>query len=145
MPLDGIYAPSTADWARTQAERYEATDGREANELRGRPVIILTTVGAKTGMLRKTALMRGEHDGRYVVVASKGGAPEHPAWYWNIRKNPHVELQDGPDKRDYIARELAGLEREEWWARACEAWPPYADYQAKTDRVIAVFVLDPVD
>ena len=106
MPLTGDYAPSTAGWARKQAERYEASDGAEASDLRGRPVIVLTSVGAKTGKLRKTALMRVEHDGDYAVVASMGGAPKHPVWYYNLKANPHVELQDGPAKRDYRAREV---------------------------------------
>ena len=108
MPLTGDYAPSTAGWARKQAERYEASDGAEASDLRGRPVIVLTSVGAKTGKLRKTALMRVEHDGDYAVVASLGGAPKHPVWYYNLKANPHVELQDGPTKRDYRAREVSG-------------------------------------
>jgi len=111
--------------------------------LRGKPIIVLTTVGARTGALRKTALMRVEHDGRYAVVASKGGAPAEPKWASNMRKHPHVELQDGAVKRDYTARELSGAERDAWWARAVEAWPDYAEYQKKTDRVIAVFALDP--
>ena len=145
MPLTGDYAPSTSDWARKQAEAFEASDGAEANLLRGKPIIVLTTVGAKTGALRKTALMRVEHDGRYAVVASRGGAPEAPQWYWNLRKNPHVELQDGAVKRDYLARELSGEERSEWWARAVEAWPDYDNYQTKTDRLIAVFLLEPVE
>ncbi|MDX2375999.1 nitroreductase family deazaflavin-dependent oxidoreductase [Microbacterium sp. LRZ72] len=144
MPLTGEYLPSTAEWARTQAERYEASGGTEANLLRGVPIIVLTTVGAKTGGLRKTALMRVEHDGRYAVVASKGGAPQPPQWYWNIRAEPHVELQDGARKRDYVARELDGAEYDEWWARAAEVWPDYNEYQTKTDRRIAVFVLEPV-
>ena len=143
MPLTGDYKPSTADWARTQAETFEATAGEDANTLRGKPIIVLTTVGAKTGALRKTALMRVEHDGRYAVVASKGGAPKEPAWAGNMRKNPHVELQDGAVKRDFTARELAGAERDEWWERAVAAWPDYASYQQKTDRLIAVFVLEP--
>lgn len=142
MPLDGEYAPSTADWARKQAERYEATDGREANDLRGRPVIILTTVGAKTGMLRKTALMRVEHEGVYAVVASLGGAPKHPVWYYNIVKNPHVELQDLAEKHDYLAREVHGEEKAVWWERAVATWPDYEAYQRKTDREIPVFVLE---
>src|SRR5829696_6918593 len=100
MPLTGEYVPSTSEWARTQAERFEASNGAEANTLRGVPIIVLTTVGAKSGGLRKTALMRVEHDGRYLVVASKGGAPDAPQWYHNLVKNPHVELQDGADKRD---------------------------------------------
>jgi deazaflavin-dependent oxidoreductase (nitroreductase family) len=145
MPLTGDYVPSTSDWARKQAEAFEASDGSRANLLRGKPIIVLTTVGAKTGGLRKTALMRVEHDGGYAVVASKGGAPEPPQWYWNLRKNPHVELQDGDVKRDYLARELAGEERSEWWARAVEAWPDYEKYQTRTDRLIAVFVLEPIE
>jgi deazaflavin-dependent oxidoreductase (nitroreductase family) len=143
MPLTGEYKPSTSDWARKQAERFEASDGAEANLLRGKPIIVLTSIGAKTGALRKTALMRVEHEGRYLVVASKGGHPEPPAWYWNVRKNPHVELQDGAVKRDYIARELEGDERAEWWERALEVWPDYASYQARTERLIAVFLLEP--
>jgi deazaflavin-dependent oxidoreductase (nitroreductase family) len=145
MPLEGQYLPSTSDWARKQAEAFEASNGADANLLRGKPIIVLTTVGAKSGALRKTALMRVEHGGRYAVVASRGGAPEAPQWYWNLRKNAHVELQDGDTKRDYLARELAGAEREEWWARAVEAWPDYANYQKKTDRLIAVFVLEPIE
>ncbi len=144
MPLTGDYAPGTSAWARKQAERYEASDGREAGDLRGRPVIVLTSVGAKTGKLRKTALMRVEHDGWYAVVASKGGAPKHPVWYHNLVANPQVELQDGSAKRDYRARELAGEERETWWARAVAAWPDYARYQEKTTRTIPVFVLEPI-
>jgi len=145
MPLEGDYAPSTADWARRQAERYETTNGAQAADLRGRPVIVLTSVGAKTGKLRKTALMRVEHDGTYAVVASLGGAPRHPVWYFNLKANPHVELQDGPTKRDYLAREVSGDEKAVWWDRAVEVWPDYAKYQAKTDRIIPVFVLDAVD
>src|SRR6478752_7384522 len=132
MPLEGQYLPSTSDWARRQAEAYEASGGAQSAELRGKPVIVLTTVGAKTGALRKTALMRVEHDGKYAVVASKGGAPEHPAWGENMRRHPHVELQDGAVKRDYIARELAGDERVEWWERAAAVWPDYDDYQKRT-------------
>jgi deazaflavin-dependent oxidoreductase (nitroreductase family) len=144
MPLDGEYAPSTAGWARKQAEAYERSGGSDAADLRGRPVIVLTSVGAKTGKLRKTALMRVEHDGTYAVVASLGGAPKHPVWYFNLKANPHVELQDGPTKRDYLAREVSGDEKAIWWDRAVEAWPDYAKYQAKTQRIIPVFVLDPV-
>ncbi|GAB3146424.1 F420H(2)-dependent quinone reductase [Microbacterium neimengense] len=143
MPLTGEYKPSTSEWARSQAELYEATNGAEGGELRGVPIIVLTTVGAKSGGLRKTALMRVEHDGDYLVVASKGGAPEEPAWGNNIRKHPHVELQDGAVKRDYTARELEGDERQLWWERAVAVWPDYAVYQTKTDRQIAIFVLEP--
>ena len=145
MPLDGEYAPSTADWARRQAERYEASDGGQAGTLRGRPVIVLTSIGAKSGRLRKTALMRVEHDGVYAVVASLGGAPEHPVWYWNLEAEPHVELQDKSVKRDYLAREVTGEEKALWWERAVETWPDYAKYQAKTARQIPVFVLESAD
>jgi F420H(2)-dependent quinone reductase len=145
MPLVGEYEPSTSDWARKQAEQFEQSGGRDANTLRGMPIILLTTVGAKSGKLRKTPLMRVEHDGEYAVVASLGGAPRHPVWYYNIVKNKHVELQDGPDKRDYLAREVTGEEKAVWWERAVAAFPPYADYQEKTDREIPVFVLTPMD
>ena len=145
MPLTGDYEPSTAGWARTQAERYEASGGTEANTLRGRPIIVLTSVGAKTGKLRKTALMRVEHDGVYAVVASLGGAAKHPVWYYNLKANPRVELQDGATKREYLAREVAGEEKAVWWDRAVETWPDYARYQMKTARQIPVFVLEPVD
>ncbi|MDN3310052.1 nitroreductase family deazaflavin-dependent oxidoreductase [Microbacterium oryzae] len=148
MPLQGEYAPSTEDWAREQAERYEATDGAEANVLAGTewPIIVLTNVGAKSGRLHKTPLMRVEHDGRYAVVASKGGAPRPPAWYANVKAHPHVELQDGAAKRDYLARELDvdSDEYAEWWERAVAAYPPYAEYQERTSRRIAVFILEPM-
>jgi deazaflavin-dependent oxidoreductase (nitroreductase family) len=145
MPLSGEYAPSPSDWARKQAEAFEASNGAEANTLKGRPIIVLTSVGAKSGKLRKTPLMRIEHDGQYAVVASQGGAPTHPTWYWNLAKNPHVELQDGAERHDYQAREVSGEERAAWWERAVEAWPPYADYQTKTDRLIPVFVLTRIE
>lgn len=145
MPLTGEYEPSTSKWARDQAELFERTNGAEGNTLAGRPIIVLTSVGAKSGKLRKTALMRVEHDGAYAVVASKGGAPEHPVWYYNLVSQPHVELQDGPVRRDYSARIVEGAEREAWWARAVEAYPPYADYQTKTSREIPVFVLTAID
>ena len=144
MPLTGEYLPGTSEWARVQAEKIEATAGAEGGELHGKPVIVLTTVGAKTGALRKTALMRVEHDGRYLAVASLGGAPQEPKWAGNIRKHPHVELQDAAVKRDYVARELTGDERAQWWERAVEAFPNYAGYQEKTDRLIAVFLLEPL-
>lgn len=144
MPLTGEYEPSTSEWARTQAEAFEASGGLEANTLRGRPIIVLTSVGAKSGKLRKNALMRVEHDGVYAVVASKGGAPNPPVWYYNLKANPHVELQDGPVKRDYLAREVGGDEKATWWQRAVETWPDYDEYQRKTDRPIQVFVLEPM-
>jgi deazaflavin-dependent oxidoreductase (nitroreductase family) len=143
MPLTGEYEPSTADWARRQVELFESTDGAEGNMLRGRPIIVLTSIGAKTGKLRKTPLMRVEHDGEYAVVASQGGAPKHPVWYYNLTANPHVELQDGATKRDYTAREVTGDDKAVWWERAVAAWPDYAAYQLKTERQIPVFVLTP--
>ncbi|MGL4340016.1 MAG: nitroreductase family deazaflavin-dependent oxidoreductase [Rhodoglobus sp.] len=145
MPLTGEYEPSTSDWAREQAELYEATGGAEGGDLRGMPIIVLTTVGAKSGKLRKTALMRVEHDGEYAVVASLGGAPKHPVWYFNIVAQPHVELQDGPNKSDYRAREVTGDDKALWWDRAVAAYPPFADYQKKTERTIPVFVLTPYE
>ena len=145
MPLTGEYEPSTSEWARTQAELYESTNGEEGGDLRGMPIIVLTTVGAKSGKLRKTALMRVEHDGVYAVVASLGGAPKHPVWYFNIVAQPHVELQDRAVKRDYLAREITGEEKSVWWERSVAAYPPYADYQEKTSREIPVFVLEPID
>ncbi|WP_448058698.1 nitroreductase family deazaflavin-dependent oxidoreductase [Cellulomonas hominis] len=145
MPLTGEYAPSASDWAREQAELFEGSGGTEGTTLRGHPIIVLTSVGARSGKLRKTPLMRVEHNGEYAVVASKGGAPEHPTWYHNLVANPHVELQDGPVRRDYRAREVSGDERAIWWDRAVAAWPDYAGYQTKTDRLIPLFVLTPFD
>jgi len=145
VPLSGEYLPSTSAWARKQAEAYEASGGAQANTLQGKPVIVLTSVGATSGKLRKTALMRVEHDGRYAVVASKGGTPENPAWYRNLVEHPHVELQDGPVRKDYTAHEAAGAERDEWWSRALQVWPAYAGYQKKTDRLIPVLVLEPLE
>jgi F420H(2)-dependent quinone reductase len=119
--------------------------GIEGTELQGKPVILLTTIGAKTGKIRKTPLMRVEHDGEYAVVASLGGAPKHPVWYHNVKAHPRVELQDGPVTKDYEAREVFGDEKAPWWERAVEAWPDYAKYQEKTDRQIPVFVLTPIN
>ncbi|GAA3386647.1 nitroreductase family deazaflavin-dependent oxidoreductase [Cryptosporangium minutisporangium] len=145
MPLTGEYEPSPSNWARQQAEKFEASNGAKANTLRGVPIILLTSVGAKTGKLRKTPLMRVEHEGEYAVVASKGGAPENPVWYYNLVKNPHVELQDGAVKKDYRAHEATGDERAVWWERSLAVWPDYAEYQKKTDRQIPVFVLTPIE
>ena len=145
MSLTGEYEPSTSAWARRQAELYEATNGEEGSDLRGRPVIVLTSVGARTGKLRKTALMRVEHEGVYAVVASRGGAPTNPVWYYNLKTNPHVELQDRATKRDYMAREVTGDEKALWWGRAVDTWPDYANYQARTDRQIPVFVLESIE
>ncbi|MBE7699203.1 nitroreductase family deazaflavin-dependent oxidoreductase [Oerskovia sp. Sa1BUA8] len=142
MPITGEYAPSTSDWARKQAELYETSGGTKGTTLRGMPVVILWTLGAKSGKIRKTPLMRVEHDGTYAVVASLGGAPQHPVWYHNIVANPHVELQDGPERHDYTAREVTGEEKALWWERAVAAYPDYASYQERTDREIPVFVLE---
>lgn len=141
MPLSGEYVPSTRSRSRKQTELYEESGGTVAETLRGQPVVIVTSVGAKSGKLRKTPLMRVEHEGEYAVVASDGGQPNHPVWYQNLVANPHVELQDGDQKHDYLAREATGEEREVWWARALEVWPDYAGYQTRTSRVIPVFVL----
>jgi deazaflavin-dependent oxidoreductase (nitroreductase family) len=145
MPLQGQYAPGTSAWAREQAERFEASNGAERASLQGKPIVVVTSVGAKTGKLRKTALMRVEHAGRYAVVASRGGAAKHPRWYFNLKANPRVELQDGGARGDYLAHEAAGTERAEWWERAVRAWPAYRSYQEKTKREIPVFVLEPID
>ncbi|HEU0115325.1 MAG TPA: nitroreductase family deazaflavin-dependent oxidoreductase, partial [Thermomicrobiales bacterium] len=144
MPLTGTYEPSPSDWAREQVERFEASGGREGNTMSGMSIVVLTSVGAKSGKLRKTPLMRVEHNGQYAVVASLGGAPNNPAWHHNLKKNPHVELQDGAVKRDYLAREATGPEKAAWWERAVAAFPNYADYQSQTTREIPVFVLTPL-
>jgi len=147
MPVNGDYEPSSRAWVRDQVELYESSGGTQGTTLRdtGLPVVIITNRGARSGKVRKTPLMRVEHDGRYAVVASQGGAPSHPLWYYNFRADPRVELQDGPHKWDMVARELTGDERAEWWQRAVAAFPPYAEYQRKTARQIPVFVLERAD
>jgi deazaflavin-dependent oxidoreductase (nitroreductase family) len=143
MSLDGVYEPSPAQWVRDQVEEYEASGGQRANTLRdtGLPVVIVTTRGNKSGKIRKTPLMRVEHDGEYVLVASKGGAPAHPVWYYNLVADPaEVAIQDGPEPFDVDVRELDGDERAQWWKRAVAAYPPYAEYQERTDRTIPVFL-----
>ena len=145
MPLSGEYEPSPQQWVRDQVETYERTGGREANTLRdtGMPVVIYTTRGAKSGKLRKTPLMLVEHDGKYAMVASQGGAPTHPQWYWNLKADPTaLTVQDGPEPFDAVARELTGAERDEWWARAVATFPPYAGYQERVDRVIPVLLAE---
>jgi deazaflavin-dependent oxidoreductase (nitroreductase family) len=144
MPLQGEYEPSSAKWVRDQVEEYERSGGTSGTTLRGVPTVVVTSVGSRSGKLRKNPVMRVEHDGLYAAVASKGGAPEHPSWYRNLVEHPLVELQDGPAKGDYTARELSGDERAVWWDRALQVWPDYAEYQKKTDRQIPVFVLEPV-
>lgn len=146
MPIEGEYEPSTSDWVREQVETYERTGGREANTLRdtGIPVIIVTMRGASSGKVRKIALMRVEHDGEYALVASMGGAPTNPKWYRNLVANPtEVMVQDGPEPFDVTVREVDGDERAAWWERAVAVFPPYADYQVKTDRTIPVLVAAP--
>jgi deazaflavin-dependent oxidoreductase (nitroreductase family) len=143
MPLEGDYEPSPAEWVRNQVEAYERSGGREANTLRdtGLPIIVVTTRGNKSGKIRKTALMRVEHDGDYALIASKGGAPKHPVWYYNLTSNPDaVTIQDGPEPFDVTVHEATGDERSEWWTRSVVAFPPYAEYQTKTEREIPVFV-----
>ncbi|MGW2278638.1 nitroreductase family deazaflavin-dependent oxidoreductase [Streptomyces sp. NPDC001770] len=143
MPLKGEYEPSPTQWVRDQVELYESSGGTQGTTMRDMPVVVLTTKGARSGKIRKSALMRVEHDGSYAVVASLGGAPKHPVWYHNVTADPRVELQDGPVRQDMVAREVTGDEKALWWERAVEAFPDYADYQKKTDRVIPVFVLEP--
>jgi F420H(2)-dependent quinone reductase len=143
MPLTGEYEPSPEQWVRDQVELYESSGGTRGTTLRGLPVVVLTTKGARSGKLRKTPLMRVEHGGHYAIVASLGGAPKHPVWYYNVLANSHVELQDGPVVQDMHARELHGREREQWWERAVAAFPDYAEYQKRTERQIPVFVLEP--
>jgi len=143
MPLEGEYEPSAWDWVREQIETYERTGGREANTLldTGLPIIIVTNRGNKTGKIRKTALMRVEHNGEYALVGSQGGMPKHPVWVHNLRADPSaVVLQDGPEPFDAVVREVTGDERAEWWERAVAAYPPYAEYQERTTRTIPVFI-----
>ncbi|CAL9648375.1 nitroreductase family deazaflavin-dependent oxidoreductase [Streptomyces sp. NPDC058947] len=147
MPLDGEYEPSPTGWVRRQVELYESSGGTRGTTLQGTsmPVVVLTTRGARSGKLRKTPVMRVEHEGRYAAVASLGGAPKHPVWYFNLKADPRAELQDGPVKQDVTAREVTGEEKARWWERAVAAYPAYAEYQEKTDREIPVFVLEPVE
>ena len=144
MPLIGEYEPGTQKWVRDQVDLYERSGGTEGTTLRGMPVIVLTTRGAKSGKLRKTPLMCVEHDGVYAAIASLGGSPRNPVWYGNVAAHPFVELQDGPVRQDMLARAVTGTERATWWERAVAAFPDYGDYERKTDRVIPVFVLEPV-
>lgn len=141
MSTNAEYEPSPAQWVRDQVEEYERSGGTSGTTMQDKPVVILTTRGAKSGKVRKTPLMRVEHDGEYAVVASLGGAPKHPVWYHNVVADPHVELRDGPVVQAMTAREVTGEEKATWWERAVAAWPDYADYQTKTERQIPVFVL----
>lgn len=143
MATNGEYQPSSFEWVRDQVELYESSGGTEGTTMKGMPVVVLTSTGARSGAVRKSPVMRVEHDGRYAVVASLGGSPKHPSWYFNLRGNPRVQLQDGQRKQDMTAREVTGEEKRRWWDRAVEAFPDYAEYQKKTTREIPVFVLEP--
>jgi len=146
MVLQGEYVPSAAQWVRDQVEAYEQSGGQQANTLRdtGLPIIVVTMRGNKTGNVRKIALMRVEDGGEYALVASKGGAPKHPVWYYNLKSNPdEVAIQDGAEPFEVSVRELSGAERDKWWERAVKAYPPYAEYQTRTSRQIPLFLATP--
>jgi deazaflavin-dependent oxidoreductase (nitroreductase family) len=146
--LDGEHVPNPADWVRDQVEAYERSGGQEANTLLDTdwPIVIVTMRGARSGKVLKNALMRVEHDGEYALVASKGGAPKHPQWYWNLTAHPdEVLIQDGPEPHRYEVRQVEGDERAAWWERAVAAYPPYAEYQERTDRTIPVLVATRTD
>ena len=145
MSFDGSYGPSTWDWVAEQVEEYEASGGTRANTLRdtGIPIIVMTTRGHKSGLIRKVPLMRVEHEGSYALIASKGGAPEHPGWYHNLMADPHILMQDGPEPWETEATLVSGDERAAWFQRGIDVFPPYAEYQAKTDREIPVFIAGP--
>jgi deazaflavin-dependent oxidoreductase (nitroreductase family) len=142
---DEEYAPSTAGWVREQVEKVTAAGTTAAVDIKGMRVVLLTMRGAKSGKIRKVPLMRVEHDGVYAAVASLGGAPKNPVWYYNLKADPKLTLQDGETTKEYVAREIDGAEYDEWWKRAVDAYPPYAEYQTKTTRKIPLFLLDPVD
>jgi deazaflavin-dependent oxidoreductase (nitroreductase family) len=144
MPLEGTYEISPIEWVRDQTEKILETGTTASVDIEGRDVVLVTIRGAKTGKLRYVPLMRVEHDGTYAIVASVGGAPKHPVWYGNVKAEPHVELQDGTETAEYMAREVTGDEKAIWWERAVAAYPSYADYQRKTDREIPVLVLEPI-
>ena len=146
MPLTGEYVPSPEKWVRDQVELYERSGGTEGTTLRetGLPVVVVTSLGARSGKIRKTPLMRVEHDGAYALVASQGGAPEHPTWYHNVTRHPLIELQDGPVRQDMTVREVSGEEKAIWWERAVTAFPNYAEYQRRTEREIPLLVAEPV-
>jgi deazaflavin-dependent oxidoreductase (nitroreductase family) len=148
MPIEGDYEPSTWDWVRDQVEEYEASGGTRANTLRdtGLPIVIMTTMGHKSGKVRKVPVMKVEHDGEYAIVASKGGAPQHPGWYHNLVADPNVTIQDGPQPFDAVVRLVTGEEREQWWERSVAAYATYADYEARAAEVgreIPVFIARP--
>ncbi len=138
------YAPSPTDWVRTMVEKIEDAGTTDVADIIGLPVVLLTMRGARSGKIRKVPLMRVEHHGVYAAVASLGGAPKHPVWYYNLKADPKLTLQDGDVTREYVAREIEGADYDEWWQRSVAAYPPYADYQTKTTRKIPLFLLDPV-
>ena len=146
MSIEGEYEPSSQAWVREQVEQFEASNGAEANTLRGGPdpIVVITSIGAKSGKVRKNPVMRVERDGKYLAVASKGGAPENPDWYANLVTHREADLQDGPVKKSYRVRVLDGEERADWWKYAVETWPTYGEYQKKTDRAIPLFLLEPI-
>jgi deazaflavin-dependent oxidoreductase (nitroreductase family) len=146
MALTGEYAPlDPTGWVAEQIETWERSGGTEGTTLRetGLPCVIVVNRGVQSGQLRRTPLMRVEAGGSYLAVGSKGGAPKNPAWVANLRADPHVEVWDGPARGDYIAREITGQERAQWWDRAVAAFAPYAEYQERTERLIPVFLLEP--
>lgn len=147
MTLEGHYVPSKSQWVRDQVERYEATDGAEANTLPDTdyPIVVITSLGAKSGNLRKNPVMRVERDGTYVAIASKGGAADNPKWYYNFLAQPEVDLQDGAARKSYRAERVEGEERDDLWQLAVDTWPTYAEYQLKTEREIPVFKITPID
>ena len=147
MTFDGEYGASTWDWVAEQVEDYEGSNGAKGATLRdtGMPIIILTTVGHKSGLVRKVPLMRVERDGEYAIIASKGGAPEQPGWYHNLVANPNILLQDGPEPYETVVRLVTGAEREDWWELSESIFPPYKDYKQKTDREIPVFISESRD
>ena len=143
MSLEGEYEPSTWDWVAKQVDRYESSGGTEGTQLQGQPCVVLTMRGRRSARIRKAVVIRIEHDGAYAAVASKGGAPQHPGWYFNLIEHPELTLQDGPDVHEMRAREVEGDEKAAWWSRAVDVWPPYDDYQRQTERDIPLLVLEP--
>jgi len=147
MSIEGEYEPSSQKWVRDNVAEFEASNGTKGNVLPGTndPIVVITSIGAKSGKVRKNPVMRVERDGKYLAIASKGGAPENPSWYANYVAHPEVDLQDGPVKKSYRARILTGDERADWWQHAVNTWSTYAEYQQKTDREIPVFLLEPIN
>lgn len=143
MALNGEYVPPTMDWVREHVDQIESSGGSEGMTMQGVPVIMLRHRGAKTGAVRKSPLIKVEHEGRYAAVASLGGAPKHPQWYFNLKAHPEIELQDGTETKQLVAREVTGDEKSRWWEYAAEVFPTYDEYQSKTDREIPLFVLEP--